>query len=98
MYAIRSYYARPVWASISSDKIIGTVLIGRWLTSNRIDSLSSGSHGKVEVIGCRTSGLPQDFQDAQTAITPAHPVVVKLLNPQEIASYISISDVYGEAA
>jgi len=83
--------SRPILTSEGEGPVGGAVLMGRELSSDRINTLSEETHLQIEIISI-TNYLPSDFQEAKTNLPRTGSAYIEPLNSSFIAGYTMLGD------
>ena len=86
--------SKPILTSQGLGPIRGTLVVGRYLDSEELDSLSKITKLPIE-ISIIDSNMTRDFQLALSALSSKTPTFVKPINSSYIAGYSLITDVEG---
>jgi signal transduction histidine kinase len=87
--------ARPIVNSDSTRDIRGTLILGRYLNQQEVDSLPETKRFSLTLFPLNAT-LPSDFQAVRSQISPQHPVIVHPIDEDTIAGYTITSDIYGK--
>jgi two-component system, NtrC family, sensor kinase len=87
--------SRPVLSTDGEGPIFGSIVMGRYLNSAVVESLSQSTRLSLEIQSFGVP-LPADFQKAQKALSPKNTVVVMPLNSDFVAGYTCLKDLYGK--
>jgi PAS domain S-box-containing protein len=88
--------SHPVLTSNSQGPIAGTLLMGRWLDTDELNRLSEMTHMPLEVQLLNGEGMRPDFQTAARALTKTAPTLTRMHDPDTLAAYEQLNDVYGK--
>lgn len=90
------FASRPIINSNYEGPIVGTLVMGYYLDSNKVDSLAETTHLSFDVQRVDDSLMDAEFQEAFQSLTEETPVFVNPLNSDSVAGYTIVEDVYGE--
>ncbi|MEW6173415.1 MAG: PAS domain S-box protein [Bacillota bacterium] len=90
--------SRPILTGDGKGPVAGVMVMGRFLDTVEIEHLAKVSHLAIAVQRLDTGNVPQDFQKALTSINDGAPASVQTLNPDFIAGYVLLKDIYGKPA
>jgi methyl-accepting chemotaxis protein len=87
--------SRPIIHSDGTGPIGGTILMGQYLDSRIIQSISANTHLPLTLSGPVTGELSAEFKQASAQLTAENPVFVNPVNDKTIAGYSFIKDING---
>jgi signal transduction histidine kinase len=87
--------SRPVLTTDGKGPILGSIVMGRYINSTVVKSLSQSTRLSL-AIQPLDRPLPADFQKAQTDLSPQNTLVVMPLNSDFVAGYTCLKDLYGK--
>jgi PAS domain S-box-containing protein len=87
--------SRPITTSRGEGPIRGALIMGRNLDSEEIGRLSEREHLPLIVQRFDAPQLPPDFQEARSSLSDQKPILVRPLNPDLVAGYALLKDIYG---
>lgn len=90
--------SRPILTSQSEGPIRGTLIFGRYYDQHLLKVLSERTRFKIEMRIYRDPKLPNAFQKARTLLSNENPTVIEILEPNLIAGYTVIKDIFGAPA
>ncbi len=90
--------SRPILTSDYAGPINGTLLMGRYLDSVKIEELAELTQLSLAVHLFGDSQIPSDFETARAALSQEEPTFVQPRDEESIAGYALLEDVYGSAA
>lgn len=96
--------SRPIITSNDEGPILGSLIMGYYYDSTRLDNLAEITHLSLDMQRFNNSEMPSYFQEAlpslsegtATSITPIISVVP--IDSNSIAGYTLFEDIYGEPA
>jgi PAS domain S-box-containing protein len=86
---------QPITNSKKDSPIMGRVVLGRFLTEMEVDKLSDFTQLNLTAYPLDDPEMPEDFRQAQSKLSYSSPVVVKLLDEENIAGYALLTNIYG---
>lgn len=90
--------SRPILTSEGKGPSRGTLIMGRYLDSKEINRLAETTHLSLSVARVDDLQMFPDFQSAFSSLTAEAPVYVRPLNPETVAGYALLEDIYGKPA
>jgi len=90
--------SHPVLTSESQGPIAGTLIMGRWLDSDEVLRLSEMTHMTIEAQRLDAGSLQPDFRAAASALSNSAPSLTRTYDPETLAAYEQLNDVYGKPA
>jgi signal transduction histidine kinase len=87
--------SRPVITSDETGPIGGTLMMGRFLTDDRIQRLAGVTHTELEIKRLDEAVLSDDYQAAAAALSGSATTFVQVLDRDTIAGYALVTDVDG---
>ncbi|MHB9111322.1 MAG: CHASE4 domain-containing protein [Thermoleophilia bacterium] len=90
--------AHPIFPTEIKAPAKGTFIWGRFLDEAEIEQLSKTTHSSLTVERLDEEGLPADFTEASSRITPEADVALSNLDDQTIAGYARLDDINGKPA
>ena len=90
--------SRPILTSKDEGPIRGTLIMGRYLDSNEIESLARITQLPLTVFRYNDAQVPPDFQMVHSLLSEKSPIIVQPLNKHSIGGYALIKDIYGNPA
>ena len=87
--------SNPILTSEDEGPVRGTMIMGRYFDSARIDELAEITLLSTTIYGFDDPRLPADFSNARSSLSAASPVFVQPLGEESIAGYTFIEDVSG---
>lgn len=90
--------SRPILTSNDEGPILGSLIMGYFFDSTRINNLAETTHLSLNFHLFNDSQLPMDFREALSSLSEEAPIFVGPLNSDTIAGYTLIKDIYGEPA
>jgi|GEM_PF-458627 len=88
--------SRPILTSEEKGPVRGTVIMGRYLSTEEIERWSKLVHLPLAVHLYDDTGLPPDFLQSRDSLTEASPILVRPLSEQAIGGYALIKNIYGD--
>jgi len=85
----------PITNSKKDFPTMGRVVLGRFLSQKEIDKLSGIAQLNLTIYPLDDPEMPEDFRQAQSQLSYSSPVVVKLLDGENIAGYALLTNIYG---
>lgn len=91
--------ARPILDSDSRGPMRGTLIMGRYLDPAAIKRLAARTHLSVTVHRFDDAQIPEDFRTMRSKLALTNnAILVQPLNPQTVAGYTILKDIYGNPA
>ena len=90
--------SRPIITSDLQGPVRGTIIMGRYLTPERIKLLAETTYLSLSVREIADPELPSDFTEALSAMSHEERIFVRALDSDSIAGYGLVTDVFGEPA
>jgi sensor domain CHASE-containing protein len=87
--------SRPILTSEDEGPIRGSLIIGRYLDSTEIERLAETINLSLTMCRFEDQDMPLDFQEVRSSLEEA-PILVRPLNGESIAGYVSLKDIYGK--
>ena len=87
--------SRPILTSEGKGPIRGTLIMGRYLDSEKIQRLAETTHLSLSVERVNDLQMLPDFQSALSSLSVEAPIFVRPLNSENIAGYALLEDIYG---
>lgn len=88
--------SEPILTNYGEGPIQGTLLIGRYLTEEKIKEISSITQLSIKFELIDNPQLPKDYRQAISLFSEKTPIVVQPLNTTTVAGYALIKDIYGQ--
>ena len=89
---------RPIVTSHEQGPIKGTLIMGRFITPNELNTLINIPNSTLTVSGYNTTDQPLDFSRILPSLSSVKPWNVQILGSNSIAAYALINDIYGNPA
>ena len=89
--------SRPILTSEDEGPIRGTLMMGRYLDTSKIEQLAEETRLSIAVRLFTDPQMPSDFRVAQISLSDESPVYIQPLDEQSVAGYVLLKDIYGEA-
>jgi diguanylate cyclase (GGDEF)-like protein/PAS domain S-box-containing protein len=86
--------SRPVVTSEGTGPVVGTLLIGRYLSTTMIANLASTT-GMSLSMNLFNNDMEPDFRIASASLSEQNPFFVKPINDNSMGAYTLINDIYG---
>ncbi len=90
--------AQPILTSAGEGPSRGTLIMGRYMSSDEVASLAELSRISLDVRPYGDHELPDIFQAARAGISETKPVFVQPLDSSTIAGFITLEDISGQPA
>jgi len=90
--------SEPILTSDGEGPIRGALVFGRYLDADRINRLSEMTKLPITMQRASEAEMPDDFEQALSALAEDKPVFVYPQNHATIAGYRLVTDIYGEPA
>ena len=87
---------QPITTSKKDSPYMGRVVLGRFLTEIEVDRLSEIAQLSLTIYPLDDPDMPEDFRQAQSQLSYSSPVIVKLLDEENIAGYALLKNIYGD--
>ncbi|MCW4016730.1 MAG: ATP-binding protein [Candidatus Bathyarchaeota archaeon] len=88
--------SRPIITSTDEGPILGSLIMGYYLDSTKINELAKTTQLSIEIQQL-DSQVTADVQEAIASITDEEPIFIKPINSEHVAGYTIIKDINGEA-
>jgi methyl-accepting chemotaxis protein len=89
---------RPIVTSHEQGPIKGTLIMGRFITPNELNTLINIPNNTLTVSGYNTTDQTLDFSRILPSLSSIKPWNVQILGSNSIAAYALINDIYGNPA
>jgi two-component sensor histidine kinase/sensor domain CHASE-containing protein len=90
--------SQPILTSQREGPIAGSLIIGRYLSSEEVQKLSEVTDLSLELHRVDESDLPADFETAQSSLSKERTSLVRVLDSKTVAAYMLLTDIYGSPA
>lgn len=90
--------SRPILTSNAQGPCLGTMVMGRPLDETEIQRLGDVTHTPLIIAPVASDSLSPDFSDAAARLSPQDSGFVRPLNPESLAAYRELADIYGRPA
>jgi PAS domain S-box-containing protein len=90
--------SRPILTSESQGPIRGSLIMGRYLTSEEIRRLADATRLSIQVFRLDHPEIPPDFRDVQSNLLDGEAVVIQPLNSEKVAGYTLLRDLNEQPA
>jgi PAS domain S-box-containing protein len=90
--------SRPILTSERQGPIRGTLVMGRYLDSDKIQQIAKIAHVSLTTYNAEDTHLPADFLEVRASFSAETPIIVRVLNTDSLAGYSVINDIYGKPA
>jgi signal transduction histidine kinase len=87
--------ARPVLTSMGEGPAQGMMVMGRYLSSDRVQELSATTDLSLSIYRLDDPQLPSELQAVRPALSTATPAAVRPLSRSSVAGYTLVSDIDG---
>ncbi len=87
--------ARPIVTSHEQGPIKGTLIMGRYLTPQALNTLVNIPNSTLSSAGYNDTNKPSDFKKILPSLSETNPKTQQILGSNSIASYALINDIYG---
>ncbi len=88
--------SRPIIHSDGSGPIAGTIIMGRYLDTDFVQSLSETVHLPLSFNSTSSADIPADFQTALANMSSKNNMYIQPLDDNRVAGYSLISDISGQ--
>lgn len=88
--------SRPIIKSNDEGPILGSLIMGYYLDSARLESIAKTTHLSLEMQQTNELQIPTDFQEAIQLLSEDVSTIVKPTNSNSISGYTLFDDIYGE--
>lgn len=89
--------SRPIVNSHEQGPVHGTLIMGRYLNQNELNTMINIPNSTLSVVGYNDTGMSQDFSRIPT-LSKNSPQNVQILGSDSIAAYALLNDIYGNPA
>ncbi len=89
---------RPIVTSQEQGPIKGTLIMGRYMTPNELNTLINIPNSTLSVSEFNATDQPSDFNKILPTLSSVKPWNVQILGSNSIAAYALINDIYGNPA
>ncbi|MBW4659874.1 MAG: hypothetical protein KME15_14455 [Drouetiella hepatica Uher 2000/2452] len=89
--------ARPIVNSDGTGTIRGTLILGRYLNQQEVDTLPETQRFSLALFSLNAA-LPADFQAVRSQFSLQQPIVIRPIDENTIAGYTITPDIYGKPA
>ena len=89
---------RPIVSSHEQGPVKGTLIMGRYITPNELNSLINTPNSTLSVSGYNDPYKPSDFSKILPSLSIVKPWNLQILGSNSIAAYALINDIYGSPA
>ncbi len=86
----------PILTSKNEGPIRGTLIMGRYLGSAKIEKLSEQTRSSIIIAGLSELPLPLAFEEMISSPLKENRILVEPLNNQTVAGYSLLRDIYGK--
>lgn len=90
--------SKPIVTSQEQGPIKGTLIMGRYLTPEELNTMINIPNSTLSVAGYNDSNLPSDFSNILPTLSDTKPWNQQILGPDSIAAYAILKDIYGHPA
>ena len=90
--------SKPILTSQEQGPIKGTLIMGRYLTPEELNTMINIPNSTLSVAGYNDSNLPSDFNKILPTLSDSKPWNLQILGPDSIAAYAILKDIYGNPA
>jgi len=90
--------SQPILTSQKEGPIAGSLIMGRYLSSEEVQKLSEVTDLSLELHRVDESALPADFGVAQSSLSVEQTSLVRVLDSKTVAAYTLLTDIYGSPA
>jgi PAS domain S-box-containing protein len=90
--------SRPILTSNSQGPCAGTMIMGFPLDEAEIQRLGDMTHMPLAIAPVASHSLAPDFSLAAARLSPQSSPLVRPLNPESLAAYTELADIYGKPA
>jgi two-component sensor histidine kinase/sensor domain CHASE-containing protein len=90
--------SQPILTSQKEGPIAGSVIMGRYLSSEEAQMLSQVTDLSLELHRVDESDLPADFEAARSSMSGGRTTLVRVLDSKTVAAYMLLTDIYGSPA
>ncbi|UCC33617.1 MAG: hypothetical protein JSW53_01020, partial [Candidatus Bathyarchaeota archaeon] len=89
--------SRPIITSENEGPVRGALIMGRYLDSEKIESLAARTHLSITLHSTDDSQLPADFREVLSLLSDEQPTLVLPLSEDDVAGYSLVKDVKGSS-
>jgi PAS domain S-box-containing protein len=90
--------SHPVLTNESEGPIAGTLIMGHWLDAAEVLRISGMTHVPIEAQRLDGETLRPDFRAAASILSKAVPITTRTYDPETLAAYEQLNDVYAKPA
>lgn len=90
--------SKPIVTSHEEGPVIGTLIMGRFLTPDELSSLVNIPNNTIYVFEYNDTRMSSDFSKVLPSLSNKTPQNVQIQGPDSIAAYALIDDIYGNPA
>jgi two-component sensor histidine kinase/sensor domain CHASE-containing protein len=88
--------SRPILHSYGQGPIKGSLIIGRYLNTQKIERLAQETRLSLAINRLDDPQMPLDFRDASSSLSKPDQIIVLPVSKESIAGYTMENDVYGK--
>ena len=89
--------SKPILHTDETGPAHGVMIMGNYLDSSVIKSLSDTTRLRISIHSVKETGLPDDFQKALQVLTgPGNSVFVNSVNADTVMGYAAVNDIYNK--
>jgi sensor domain CHASE-containing protein len=88
--------SQPIIKSNDEGPILGSLIMGYYLDSYRLETLAETTHLSVNMQQIGDSQTPTEFEEVISSFSEETQIIVKSIMPDSIAGYTLFKDIYGE--
>jgi len=88
----------PITTSEGEGPIAGTFIMAQFMDSRVVSALSDTIHLSLAITPLNDINMTPDFEEARLSLSPEEPILARVLNPDSIAGYALLADIYGNPA
>jgi PAS domain S-box-containing protein len=89
------FASHPVLTSEETGPVRGTLIMGRFLNSEEVDSLSEKTRMSLQIRDFSDKALSEDFMEAKTHLTDKSRIYIKPVSDETVRGYALYDDVFG---
>ena len=87
--------SRQILTSLGEGPSTGSIIMGRFLDSEVISSLSTTTHLSINMLTVTTAGINPEYDSVARSLTNAGPIYIKALSAKSVAGYTFVKDLKG---
>ncbi len=86
--------SRPILTSRDQGPIRGTLIMGRYLDTSKIEELAGLTRLSIDIHLFDNSLLPTDLEEVKPSLQTGTPIIIEPLDGERAAGYASVDDIY----